>query len=818
MKVTLLAFCFIFITAITWAQTTTLSGTIKDDGGHPVAFATVLVNHSTLGTSANSEGEYTLNLASGSYEILFKAIGYRQESRKITVTNSKQTLNITLSLAAYELRNVVVKAGGEDPAYAIIRKAIRKRKTYLHEVKTYTCEAYVKGLQKLLAAPKKFMGRDINQLGKQLGLDSNRRGIIYLSESESKISFMEPDRTHEEVISSKVSGSNRAFTFNRAAEMTVNFYQNLQNWQGLSNRPLVSPIADNALSFYHYKWIGQTTENGQIINKIQVIPKHLYEPTFSGYIYIMEDSWRIHSVDLSLTKSAGINFVDTLKIKEQYIPVAHNAWLPASAKFEFTAGLFGFKLGGYFIALYKNYEVDPKLDKKQFAELVRITREVNKQDTTYWQQVRPIPLTEEEKTDYVKKETLARRRESKAYQDSIDRIFNKVTPMGLLVSGIGIRNRYKNEYYYIDPLASSLLYNTVEGFAINYGMSYSKRIDSITNKYVRLGGHIRYGFSNHMLHGNINGAFPVNDYTIAFSGGTDVVDMNNMQPITTLTNTTSSLFFRKNYEKLYDKHFAQVSVSRRIIGGWLASVSAEAADRRWLNNTSYYSFYYHDRRYTSNNPFAPTQEDVQIFDRNQAFTINVRTSYNFSNKYVTYPTGRYYLPSPYPRLEVNYTKGIKNVFGSDVDYDLLSANVSKENVSLGLYGNLSFYVGAGKFLNKNKLYYLDYKHFLGNQIILYKQSLNNFLLLNYYNYSTDNQYLEGHLEQNFDGLLLSKVPVLRRLKLQELVEYNYLTTPTFKNYHEIGLGIKYLNFRILYAHAYQDNNNKRSALRIDIGF
>ena len=139
-------------------------------------------------------------------------------------------------------------------------------------------------------------------------------------------------------------------------------------------------------------------------------------------------------------------------------------------------------------------------------------------------------------------------------------------------------------------------------------------------------------------------------------------------------------------------------------------------------------------------------------------------------------------------------------------------------MSLGLYGNLSFYLGAGKFLNNNRVYYMDYKQFMGNQVTLYKQSLNNFLLLNYYNYSTDKQYLEAHLEQNFGGLLLSKVPGLRRLKLQELVEANYLTTPDFKNYTEIGVGIKYLNFRFLYAHAYKDNGSQRSALRIDVGF
>jgi hypothetical protein len=293
-----------------------------------------------------------------------------------------------------------------------------------------------------------------------------------------------------------------------------------------------------------------------------------------------------------------------------------------------------------------------------------------------------------------------------------------------------------------------------------------------------------------------------------------VLDLNNTEPITNFSNTTSSLFFRRNFQKLYDKHFAAASVSHRIAGGWQATVTAEAADRRWLDNTSYFSFFNKERRYTSNNPFVPNA-DVPLFDRNQSFKVNIRTSYNFSNRYVTYPSGRYYLPSKYPRLELSYTKGIKDIFGSDVDYDMLSANLYKEDMSLGLYGSLSFYVGAGKFLNKNQVYYTDYKHFLGNE---YKRAINAFLMLDYYDASTSSQYLQAHIEQNFGGRFLSKVPVIRQFKLQELIEVNYLTTPTQKNYTELGIGFKYLAFRALYGWSFNSGSNSKSAFRIDIGF
>src|SRR5690606_9684322 len=118
-------------------------------------------------------------------------------------------------------------------------------------------------------APKRFLGVDIDQIGREIGLDSNRTGIVYLSESESRIMVEPPGNFREEMISSKFSGNNRAFSFNRAADLKLNFYENIQPIiDGLSPRPFVSPIADNALGYYRYRLLGTTEENDLTIHKI----------------------------------------------------------------------------------------------------------------------------------------------------------------------------------------------------------------------------------------------------------------------------------------------------------------------------------------------------------------------------------------------------------------------------------------------------------------------------------------------------------------------------------------------------------------------
>ncbi|TWJ04340.1 carboxypeptidase-like protein [Mucilaginibacter frigoritolerans] len=812
MKFTLPFILLLFISIGAFSQQVILSGKITDDQNKAIPFASVYIKNTTKGTSANSDGEYTLQIKPGTYEVQYKAVGYGQQSRKLNI-NANQSVNVTLKAESYQLNDVVVKGGGEDPAYAIIRKAIKKRKAHLNEVDAYTCEVYIKGLQKLLAAPKKFMGFDVQKAARENGLDSNRKGIIYLSESESKYSFKRPNNVHEELISSKVSGNNRAFSYNRASDVKVDFYENFQNWGGLSNRPVISPIADNALFYYNYKYIGFSVENGETIDKIKVIPKRSYDACFQGYIYILEDSWRIYGFDLFITKKQNINFVDTLRVNEQFFPVSQKVWMPSSVKFEFTGGLFGFKIGGYFISIYKDYDLNPVFTKNEFTEVLRITKGVNKKDSAFWEQERPIPLTEEEKTDYQKKAILAQKRESKPYLDSLDKVNNK-----FLLGGYQHTNRYDHEYYNLNPLLTSIKFNTVEGFSLNYGASYRKRVDTVNNRYLTIGAKLGYGFSDHKFKGVVNTSIPVGSFTLGFNGGSDIVDLNNTNPVSPFINTLYSLFEKQNYEKLYQKQFLSASVNKRITGGWIATAGAEWADRKWLPNSSAYSFFDPaNRSYTSNNPLLPNQ-DAPLFQENQSFKITFRTTYDFSDKYETYPNGKRYLPSPYPTVGFNYDKGISNFLGSDVNYDQISADISKSDISMGVFGSTSFYIAAGKFLNNSSIFYPDYKQFAGNEVLFYKSGIDSFLLLNYYNFSTYTQYIEGHLEHNFSGFILNKIPLIRKLKLQEIVDVNYLSTPTIKNYTELGFGLQYLNFRIMYGTSFNGNSNIKSAIRLGVSF
>ncbi|WP_343531861.1 DUF5686 and carboxypeptidase regulatory-like domain-containing protein [Pedobacter sp.] len=792
------------------AQQFEIKGKIIDSDGQPIPFVSVFIKGTTKGVSANAEGIYSINVDRGLVTLTYTVVGFKTATQSIDVFNNI-TVNQTLQTEQYTLNSVVIKANGEDPAYRIVRNAIKNRKTYLEEVFAYSNDVYIKGMQKLVGAPKKFFGRDIQ---KTLNLDTNRNGILYLSESQSKFSYMKPDRIKEEMISSKISGRNNAFSFNKASDMRINFYENLllEN-TGLSSRSFVSPIADNALFYYKYKLLGKTEENGLTINKIEVSPRRKNDPVFRGVIYIADDNWRLMGTDLNLTKDAGVNLIDTLNIAQHFIKI-DKYYMPGNLKFQFNGNVFGFKFQGYFISFYSNYNINPKFEKGYFtAEILKITKAVNKKDSAYWANNRPIPLTEEERKDYIKKDSIALRMQSKAYLDSVEKANNNFTLGKILITSYQHNDRYNKRYYTFDPLIQSVFYNTVEGFAIKYGVTYRKQYEN--NKYLFIRPQVRYGFANKRFTANVNAFYyydPTKRAGITLGFGNEVTDLNNYGTMSPLSNTLNSLLFERNYPKLYKRDFVTIGTQRELATGLQASVAIEYSNNQALSNSTLYKFRdYKDREFTSNNPLNPG-DDSPFFPNYKSTSITANLTYTIGQKYITRPDAKIYTESKYPRLSLRYKKGINGVFGGETDYDLITFEAYQERIGLGLFGYTSFVVGAGKFLNSNKLFYPEFKHFRGNNAMFFPPNLRKFRFLDFYQYSTDQHYFEAHLEHNFSGFILNKIPLLRKLKLEEVVGINYLTQPKKKNYTEYYFGIQRLVFGISYGFAF--DNGKR----VDQGF
>jgi hypothetical protein len=244
-KIYIALFASLFLLFFPLLAQAQVAGKVLDNKGEPLPYATVYVRNTSNGTVANASGEYKLSVPAGVQEIVFQYIGYKTTVEKITVGNKPLKLNARLEPSDLQLNEVVITS--EDPALRIMREVIAKRRYYKNKVNEYACDVYIKGFYKLVDAPTKIMGQEVGNMGGVL--DTNRTGVIYLSESVSKVYFQTPPTRKKEVmISSKVSGSENGYSINRSTLTDFDLYDEKLEIE----REILSPLADNAFNYYNF--------------------------------------------------------------------------------------------------------------------------------------------------------------------------------------------------------------------------------------------------------------------------------------------------------------------------------------------------------------------------------------------------------------------------------------------------------------------------------------------------------------------------------------------------------------------------------------
>ncbi|WP_114936516.1 DUF5686 and carboxypeptidase regulatory-like domain-containing protein [Mucilaginibacter endophyticus] len=818
----LLIIAFSVITAS--AQQSLLTGKITDKNGQVIPFVSIYIRNSTYGTTANENGVYQFKLNPGTYNVIYRYVGYTEKIEQVTIADHDQEHNVQMADEQFSTERVSeTYRKNRDAADTIIKQVIKKRKYYMEEATSFSCAVYVKGVQKLLSVPKSLIGQEVQRT---LDLDSNGRGILYQSESLSEYNFQKPDKIREITIANRMAGQNTAFGYKKASDLQANFYENVFTIPGLASRGFVSPVAAYGPRFYNYKLLGTSVENGHTIDKIRITPKHSHGQYFQGDIYIVEGDWRIYSVDFFIdNKVSNLNLVDTLNIRQQYIAITDSVWMPASTQYNFKGAVLGFKFGGYYAAVYNNYKINPTFPDGFFTgEILKIDTVANSKKPEYWENARPIPLTAYETRDYKKKDAFEEYKKTDRYIDSLQHHKNRINYPGYLIFGYAASNKSARDSLYIFPFIQTFYYNTVEGFGINAKVSYIRTYDDFHSLTITPA--VRYGFSNKIFSANVateylNDPFHAAKFYADF--GSDVLDLNNVGTRSLYFNTLSTLLSENNYVKYYRSHYGDFGYQREVVNGVLLKGGLSYSSRSQLYNTSFSKIKdIKDREFTSNNPLAPpgtpADDHSFLFPDNQALVFNASALFTFDQRYETRPTGKFNLPSRYPMVKVNYRKGFKNIFGSDVDYDFASVDVSQDHIQVGLSGYSSFKISGGGFFNNKKLYYMDYNHFLGNQGTTFDPTyVGSFHFLPFYTYSTNGAFLEAHYQHNFAGSLFNHIPFLRKAKLEEIIGANYLTTKNNRNYREFYIGVQRLIFRVDYGISYAGDKKYIQGFRIFYG-
>jgi len=810
-------FLLVFVCLLGFQQVhaTRIKGKVYTERSIILPFASILVKGTTTGTTANSEGEFYLDLTPGNYTLICQHVGYEKREREIQVGVETLELNFVLREERLSLQEIIIKPGGEDPAYEIIRAAIKKRPFYKQQVAAYQCNVYIKGLIRLRKFPKTFFGQPIDfEDG-----DTSGNKIIFLSETLARYAFSQPDKQKIDVLSTRVSGQSNGFGFSNP--QVISFYENnVQLTRTINPRGFISPIADNALQFYTYKYRGAFFEDGKQINKIEVIPKRKFEPLFHGFINIIENDWRIHSIDLDLNKESQMEFINELKIQQLYVPVSNDIWMLQSQTVYPSAKQFGFDAYGYFSSLYADYEVEPGFKKNFFGRtILKYDSISNKRKQAYWDSVRPMPLLPDELRDFARKDSLEKLREDPAYLDSLDKKQNRITPVGFVLNGQTFTRRSKKRSFTYEPFLKSFGFNTVEGWNLRLAGTFEKDLPG--RKTISLSPVLRYGFNNGHFNAFLTGNYKFGKtYTneLSVSGGKRVIQFNNANPIPQLMNTLNTLLDGNNFMKIYETWFGNIQYTKGLREGLTLIAGIQYQNRRPLNNTDTSTFWGKSENKANLTPNFPTEISQENINPHQALIAAVSLRYQPGTRYVELPDRKFNIGSKYPVFMVTYARGINKLLGSDVEYDRWRFSM-QDNFNFKLAGEFRYKVVIGGFIGKSKVELPDYQHYDGNRVTVASPYLNSFQLAPYYaNSNVDDFFSVLHIEHHFNGFLTNKIPFVRRLNLRLVGGTNAFYVGKNNYYYDFFFGIDNVLkiFRIDYVWGYNENGYFDQGIKIGI--
>lgn len=815
-----------------------IRGNVKGDDGNPLAFASVFVKQTSAGAATDLNGNFELALPPGEYDVLFQYLGYETQQQKLTVGSSFIELKIVLKTQVIVLQNVVVKAGKEDPAYTIMRKAIAKAKYHTQQLDQYKAKVYIKGKGQLKDYPwfaKKAIEKE--------GIKKDR---VFITESVSEITYTRPNKFDEKVIAVYTKGKDQGGS--PAQFINGSFYQP-------EIAEVVSPLSPRAFSYYKFEFLGTFKDSQYEVSKIKVTPRSKGDNVVEGMIFIVEDWWSIHSLDLRAVK-LGINF----KIKQIYNPIEDKAWLPVINQFVISGKIFGFDFEAEYFAVTKDYKiklnpelavaemkmVDEKLDKEQAKQIekkfskkdqqlqerlasgkevtnkelrqmirqyekeeqqetkepdvlsessFKIDSTAYKKDSTFWADIRPVALSKQEERGYEISDSISVAQKKRDEGDTLKSrkgAKKGFQPLDLLVGDTYTLSKTSSFRIHF-PYAG---FNTVEGFNLVYRTSFYKRwvgkgkIDSAKRRTSRLeiSPIARYAFAREKLSGKLRVDFRDSKRRITLEGGTYVQQYNPKEPIHSFVNTATSLLLGENWMKIYEQDFVDLKYAQQFNQKFTFRGQINWAKRYELSNNSVYTFFSGNKeKYTPNAPVNVELPSTSFRD-NTAFTTAISLEARPWQKFRKRNGYKYRVENSSPTLSLEYRKGWNNVLNSDVNFDLLELGV-RQQVKFGIRGTLDIAVKGGKFLNNERIFFTDYQHFLGNRTpIITTDPIGSFRLMDYYAYSTREQYLVVNAHYHLRKFLITRIAKIRLMGVQENFFTNYLATPS-SNYTEVGYGL-----------------------------
>jgi len=591
--VRLFIYFFLFYVPL-FAQQFFVNGIVKNSKTNEgLSFANVRIIGTTKGTAANINGEYELILNEGNYILVASYIGFKSDTVKIKLDKDKK-VNFTLQPVSLELPTVTV-IPKENPALRIIKNAIKakhKREEYLH---SYIFKAYTKGVAKT--------DKDFSASGNSIEISTGKKDsirelkIMGIIENESAGYFKKPD-FYKDIIVARKQTQNTPSTINviTGGRLIQNFYNDELHY---FNRPIPSPIADDAPGYYYYYLEDSLALDKNKVYKIYFAPEDASDPGFYGKIYIEDKSFALLKVDVALNEAANPGKIfSKIHIFQQFLPFGkNNIYMPIDYRMFVVGGFLGMvKFAFELNSIMYDYKINPEI-KDDFFDMAVVTvlPDADTKDSTYWNNIQKIPNTLEETEAYKRIDSL--QSIEKSFWDKFS-FFSSRIRWSETISTSGTLNIYS--------------FNKIEGHKLNFEIS----ANGLSNRRLDFNATTGYGFADKKFKYSLSSKLSLGNYRTTTINIRIFNKLNTLfsksDQYRTITSTVLSLFTHYDFRDYYYSKGFEFRASSEILPyltlrlGYLSQSDASAV------NNSEFSFFRKDRVYKKNQPVYDT--DINEID------------------------------------------------------------------------------------------------------------------------------------------------------------------------------------------------------------
>ncbi|MCD9019000.1 DUF5686 and carboxypeptidase regulatory-like domain-containing protein [Fulvivirgaceae bacterium QH1ED-6-2] len=743
---------------------TIVRGVVTDaDTKEPLPFVNIVFKGTTIGSTTDIEGRYTITTNTANEELHFSFLGYKTVIRKVKVGET-QDINVRLTADAQVLDEVTVTTQGREryrnknnPAVDLVREMIEhKEQNRMTHYDNVEYEQYEKLQMSLSNLSDKFKERKLFRKYKWMFENVDTTTIkgkallpIYLQENLIDKYYQRSPEHNKSVVKAHQKVSFDDYVDNAGMSTYLNYLYNdidiYENNITLLTNQFLSPIANSAPTFYKFYITDTLKDVTPKLVELSFAPRDAGGFLFQGRLYVTLDSnYAVQRVDMTVNKNINLNWVRELFINQEFQQMEDGKFQVVKSRmradFGITQGRGG--LYGERVVSYKNFVINQPRPPDFFeGEKQQQEKEAEEHTDEYWLANRHDSLSHAE---------------SKVYQniDSLQKVpsFRRTMDIAtLLLAG------YKSfGWWELGPVNTFYSFNPVEGFRLRVGGRTTPKF----NERLYFETYGAYGFKDekwkyflsatYSFTGKSIWQFPVRTLRVSYQHDMKIPG----QELQFIQEDNFLLSFKRgvNDKWLYNDiwvvdylHEFDNHISYRV--GFKNWKQIPAGGLRYERNT---------------------EDLLQPVPNVITSEINLEFRWAPGEQFYQGKLYRIPIPNRYPILTARFVGGIKNLFNSQYNYQNVALNVYKR-VYLSQFGYTDMVLEGGYIFGKVPFPLLAIHR--ANQT--YSYQLQSYNLMNFLEFVSD-KYVSLSFDHYFNGFIFNKIPLLKKLKWREVATFKVL--------------------------------------------